>query len=243
MGAIQKALGAEVWNLNMMDFTSYDGEWCTAVEVTIPALPASMLHLLGSEDTEAISAAQTKNQAQAAESLGNILQNLKPNVEILPGDHRAHICAEFCAANKDRLCREFSHFGSCPRGGTCRWAHAMVETFMINFIVAPMAEWAASAEFAATTSDGAKSGERWQPSRPPMSPVADTAPSCTGDRWQPTRAPATPAENTSPKSDDIPKMPAIKSLPPDTRPKNPRFAGRKKWSDIQEESDDELACF
>lgn len=49
---IQNALGSEVWDLNMMDMTSYTGDWHTAVAVTIPALNASMCHLMASQDAE-----------------------------------------------------------------------------------------------------------------------------------------------------------------------------------------------
>lgn len=89
MGVIQSTLGTQVWDLNMMDFTSYEGQWCTAVEITIPEFSASNCHLVASQDVEAIAAAQNENKSQVKQSLTQALQGLKPNVVIDRADHRA----------------------------------------------------------------------------------------------------------------------------------------------------------
>jgi hypothetical protein len=38
---------------------------------------------------------------------------------------------------------------------------------------------------------------------------------------------------------DARKLEPMKPLTPDTRPKNPRLVSQKRWSDIQEESEDD----
>jgi hypothetical protein len=214
--AAHQALGSELWNLNMMDCTDYNGEWFTGVEIMIPALSASHCHLVASEDPEAIEMAQQENQAKAFKSLTKALEDLAPNMVVQQADHRAQVCVEFCAADRNKLCQEFSHFCSCPRGDRCRWAHALIETFMINFILAPLS-WGTdlSAEKEAEThscTDETKQS-RWQPQRPPMPPPEDTQIQKT--------------------------VPPMKPLQPDHRPKNPKLASKKKWSDMGEDSDDD----
>jgi hypothetical protein len=178
-GVVHGALGAELWNLNMMDYISYNGDWCTAVEITIPELGASMCHLFGSQDVEAVNAARDAHQAQVLRSLTQSLKSLEPNMELQPPpDHSGALCVEYCAADRSKLCREFSRFGECPRGGTCRWAHAMVETFVIHFILAPLVgPWDPTMVTEDPKVVPGESNlvtpvktERWQPNRPPMLP-------------------------------------------------------------------------
>jgi len=266
---IQKALGSELWNLNMMDCTDYSGEWITPVEITIPALSASMCHLVASQDSEAIAAAEQANKSQATKSMTEALEDLQPDMVLLPDDQRAPICAEYCPADRRKLCQEFSHFGSCPRGGTCRWAHAMIETFMIHFIVAPL-EWGCSTETegqpaadceAKPAADAPESAGRWQPKRPPMPPREETlaglpladVPANTqlpslDDGLTMESCPARLTMQKAPafgmKEAGADKIETIKPLTPDMRPKNPRLVSKKKWSDIQEDDiDDDCLSF
>jgi hypothetical protein len=243
-GVIQSTLGAELWNLNMMDCTSWAGDsWYTAVEVTIPALNASNCHLMTSQDTEAVEAAQQANQAKAVESITQALNDMKPNMVVQPADHRAQICVEFCAAEREGLCREFAYCGSCPRGHTCRWPHALLENFMINFILAPLS-WG---PMQATTCEPTpavttpSSESRWQPSRPPAAPT----PEKTLAR-KPVETQSSSLKDISKEirkdSDDVPspcKSPMSKPLAADTRPKNPRLAGKQRWSDVDVDDDDD----
>lgn len=243
-GAIQGTLGAELWHLNMMDCASYNGDWCTAVEITIPELSASMLHLIGSQDAEAIAVAQQANQAKVVQALTETLNSLKPNMVIQPADHRASLCVEYCAADRSMLCREFSHFCSCPRGGTCRWAHAMIETFMINFILAPLAQWVPVPEAMEPQMTKSKptpsirercETERWQPSRPPLPPREEDLSDAAVEKPRTAHDDACSALCPRRVEDEIQPI----RLAPDTRPKNPRLVSRRAWADIQEESDDE----
>jgi hypothetical protein len=240
---LHAALGSELWNLNMMDFTDYGGDWYTGVEVTIPALPASMVHLVTSSDVAACEAAMQQNEKKALDSVTQGLQSLEHNMVIMPADDRAHIRVEYCAADRTKLCREFSHFASCPRGSTCRWNHAIVETFLIHLVVAPLTQWCfgdacekdSNVAPAAIKAEGEASAEgRWIPQRPPMPPAQMAVHSprrTTADEEFFT--PKNEAPTGSPKHD------AMTSLTPDSRPKNPRLVSKKKWSDIQEESDDD----
>jgi hypothetical protein len=189
-------------NVSIVDYTSFSGEWCTAVDVVV----------VDSSDA----AKQTNPSEAAVSSLTQALKDLAPYVILNPDEHRAQLCAEFCTEPRDRLCREFSHFGSCPRGATCRWAHAMVETFMINIFVAPTVQDEGTIEVPSTATC-----ERWQPKRPPMPAVEEAARSRV-------------------KEVDGPKAAPMTTLAPDVRAKNPKLVSKKKWSDINDESDDEL---
>jgi len=239
MGVIQSTLGTQVWDLNMMDFTSYEGQWCTAVEITIPEFSASNCHLVASQDVEAIAAAQNENKSQVKQSLTQALQGLKPNVVIDRADHRAEICMDYCAANRNKLCQDFTYWCGCPRvesGGKCRWAHAMIETFMINFVLAPLAQWGCGTEAQAESSlqtppaCETKPTERWQPKRPPMPPKGVSLVNIPRDTQcqSPKSAESTPVSSFEP----------IKSLSPDMRPKNPRLVSTRRWSDVLDDSDD-----
>jgi hypothetical protein len=210
--AAHQALGTELWNLNMIDCTDYNGEWLTGVEIMIPALSASNCHLAESDDAEAIEAAQQENQAKAVKSLTKALKDLAPNMAVQQADRGAQLCVEFCAADRDKLCREFSHFCSCPRGDTCRWAHALIETFMINVVLAPLS-WGTEKEAETHPCTEEAKQARWQPQRPPMPPPEDT-------QMQKSVEP-------------------MKTLQPDHRPKNPKLVSKKKWSDMGEDSDED----
>jgi len=231
---IRKTLGNEVWNLNMMDYTDqYTGEWSTAVEVTIPALNASKCHLVAGQDEQAIAAAQQESQDQAMQSLTKALAN-KPGMVIQTSDHRAQISAEYCAADKTKLCREFSHFGSCPRCDTCRWAHAMVETFLINFILEPLCPW---------DQFEMPAGDNQQLKMPIVSSIEGEK----VERWEPRRPPMPPSEEAAKDTEvinavKIEPMKKVKVVP-ETRPKDPRFASRARWSDISEDSDSDGLIF
>lgn len=222
-GIIHSTLGGEVLNLNMMDGISYDGQWYTAVEITIPELSATtMTESVTSGDAEAITADQQKN----FHSLVQALRDFKPAMVLQPPANGAQICVEFCAAvDPAKLCREFSRCGSCPRGATCRWEHAMMELFMINFVLASWGPWESTTE----SSQGQAKAGRWMPSRPPMPPPETSDGTPTADSF-----------GKHARVDDACKSEAIKALAPDARPKNPRLVSKKRWSDIQDESDDDL---
>lgn len=176
-GVIESTLGSELWDLAMVDCQGFTGEWYTGVAITIPALSASMCHLATSQDAEAIANAQQATQSKATQSLLRALQSMSPNMVINPSDDASRLSVEFCGADRDKLCWEFSHFGQCPRYATCRWAHAMVETFMISIILQPLMD-----------------GMQWgmQCVQPP---VSQATPSPAAGRWQPQRAPAPPKES------------------------------------------------
>jgi len=204
-------LGSELWNLGMMDCPSYNGEWYTAVEITIPTT------ICGSD--EAVKAAQKATQADVVQRLTQALEAVKPNIVLQPADHRAEICIEFCPADRNHLCRDFPHFGMCSRGCTCRWAHAMIETFMINFILAPLD----GTEVAQPEPITPKTTVRWQPGRAPMPTPQEIA--------------LTPCKYS--KAEDSRISEPIKLLAVGRRPKNPRPVAKKSWADISDESDDD----
>lgn len=161
------------------------------------------------------------------------MKSRTPDMVLQPSEQPGQICVEFCAADKTKLCHEYSHFGSCPRGATCRWAHAMIETFVIQFILAPLGPWECSPDGQATQAPETmpasepKATGRWQPSRPPMTPPVEEASAGQSDM--------SAEEGSSPKAV---KMEAMKKLAPDTRPKNPRLASRKSWADMDFSDDD-----
>lgn len=210
-GVINNALGSEVWNLNMMDATGYNGEWFTGVEITIPALCAA--------DDEA----QQKNQSQVVQTLTKALEELAPNMVVQPADHRAQLCVEFCAADRNKLCMEFSQYCSCPRGDKCRWAHAMIETFMINLIVAPLAWGTVTKDVKSVSAPCPKEPKaaRWQPQRPPKAVETQKSP---------------PSGPDSSSEEDVVQIQPMKPLLP---PRRPRVSSRKSWADINEDSDDD----
>lgn len=240
-GVIHHTLGAELWNLNMFDVAMYTGEWSTVIEITIPALSASSCHMVASHNAAEIDAATQKNHTGAVKALRKSIQNLGANWVIQDGNQSAHLCVEFCAADRTRLCRDFSLYGCCHRGDACRWQHAMLETFMINFIMAPLM---GHQDYVGAT-----------PSRPSQQTVTkheEAAPATSG-RWVPTRPPRPPVEETttslapsSPKR-ETPAEPVkagwrpLKELPKDTRPKNPKLVSQRRWSDFVDESDEDSA--
>lgn len=237
-GIIQSTLGGEVWNLNMMDGVSYSGDWFTAVEITIPELSASMCHLVTSGDAEAITAARESSKAQAIQALTQALQKVKPGMVLQPTEEGVQICVEYCAADRTKLCRDFSHFGSCPRSATCRWKHAMIELFMINFVVAPLSEWGSNIEAVGTPAVGkqSKTCGRWQPTRLPKAPSQETKPVYSPDD----------SSNNTTDTGDAGQLETIKPLLPNTRARNSglklRLVSPKKlWCDIEDE-DDDVAC-
>lgn len=139
---IQSSLGNELWNLAMADCQAVNGDLFTSVEITIPALTASMCHLATSNDIEVVAAAQQATQSMAMQSVIQSLQNMGPKMILLPSeDTSSQISVQYCAIDKDMLCWEYSHRGQCPRGSTCRWGHALIETFMISFLLQPLTQW------------------------------------------------------------------------------------------------------
>lgn len=239
---IQHSLGFEVWNLNMVDAVMpYSGEWYTAVEIVIPDLSGSMCRLTGRGDAEAIKTAQESCQSNAIQLIGKALADI-PGMVLQPTEHGAQICVEYCEANRSKLCREYSHCASCPRGPTCRWEHALLELFMINIVLAPTGQWgfeAAEAKYQSKDSPEHKKTGRWQPHRAPMSPPIEAAGETS--RWVPSRPPMPPSEsrNEAPAAN----VETIGPLPVDSRPKNPRLVSRKSWADLQDDSDDDTDCF
>jgi hypothetical protein len=232
---IHSTLGGEVWNLNMMDgMMPYSQQWYTAVEIVIPELDPSMCHLATSGDANAVDLARQSHQSKAISSLKQALQGMSGAI-LQPAEDGAQICVEFCAGNRDKLCREFSHFGCCPRGATCRWEHALIELFMINIVLAPLGQWAEDRH--QHGAPASKPTSRWQPRRPPMPPAQETSASSHSDTSSHSE---TDLSDTTPSSKGASEM---KPLLPDVRPKNPRLTSRKKWSDIQDESDDDLDSF
>lgn len=242
---ITTTLGMELWDLNFMDFTGYNGEWCTAVEITVPELTASMCHLAVSQDAEAVAAAKTANSAQVVQSLTQAFKDCGSDMVLDLADHRAQICVDVCPANGRTPCREFSHTGACPRGGSCHFAHAMFESFMINLIMAPLAQFGfelGTGTQAANTS-GSKVPE-------PKSPA--NKPSSYESRWQPKRAPKPVTEVVLEKEQAVesPKKEVVvdltfepiksNSAPEISRRKSSSLRERKqKWSDILDDSDED----
>lgn len=254
-GIIESTLGSEVWDLSMVDCIGAAGEWYTAVAITIPALTASMVHLATSQDTELVAAAQQATQSLAVQSLIHSLQNMSPHMVITPSEDTSRLSVEYCGADRDRLCWEFSHLGQCPRGASCRWQHAMVETFLISIMLQPLMNWGLG-----------------QPEAPPQESKEAQATVLT--RWQPQRAPQPPRDASKPKrnvaslplttiehkgfssgdDDDTPfpdymedrnfGMPVtpkevikceLKVSTPPTLTRRPRVG--RSWADIQEDSD------
>jgi len=240
---ITNTLGMELWDMNMMDFTGYNGEWCTAVEITVPELNASMCHLAASQDAEAIAAAKAANGTQVVQSLTQALKACGSDVVLDCADHRAQICVDVCPANGRTPCREFSHSGTCPRGGSCHYAHAMFESFMINLILAPLAGFGYGTETQAP--QGAKPEVPSPVANKPSSYEQERAAKMAESRWQPKRAPKPVQENIvekvpeldSPKADVITFKPTM-SLSPESRRKTSSLS-RQKWSDILDDSDEE----
>lgn len=134
MDVIQRTFGTQLWDLSMVDCQSFSGDWYTSVGITIPA----SCHVATSQDAGAIAASQQATQSLALQSLTESLQDLSPKVIVSPSEDPAYLSVSYCGADRDMLCWEFSHHGHCPRGSTCRWAHAMIETFLINFMLAPL---------------------------------------------------------------------------------------------------------
>lgn len=256
-GVIEGTLGSEVWDLSMVDCQGFTGEWYTAVAITIPALSASMVHLATSTDVELLATAQLATQTQAVQSLMHSLEGMSPQMKLSPTEDASRLSVEYCGADRDKLCWEFSHFGQCPRHATCRWQHAMVETFLITIMLQPIldAPWG------------------WgQPTPPPVSQKGKEAESSkpTG-RWQPQRPPAPTALQEEARRSRMSSLPLTKSLPltsieqkgcysgdddeedrdfgvapepksalskastPTTPARRPRVG--RSWADIQEDSD------
>lgn len=229
-GVIQNTLGMELWDLNMMDFTGYNGEWCTAVEITVPELNASMCHLAVSQDAEALAVAKTANGAQVVQSLTQAFKACGSDMVVDDHDHRAQICVDVCPANGRKPCREFSHTGTCPRGGACHFAHAMFENFMINLILAPLAQFESGMDGQAPS--GAKAAE------------PTNKPSSYESRWQPKRAPKPVKEQVVVEAPIVESPKKASAFEPIVSQEG--IARRKssstrtqKWSDILDDSDEE----
>lgn len=255
-GVIEATLGSEVWDLSMVDCQGFTGEWYTAVAITIPALSASMVHLATSTDAELVAAAQLATQTQAVQSLMHSLEGMSPQMKLSPTEDASRLSVEYCGADRDKLCWEFSHFGHCPRNATCRWQHAMVETFLITIMLQPIldAPWGWGQPQAPPLQDS-KEATRWQPQRPP-------APSALQEEARKSRMANLPLTKSLPltsieqkgccsgEDDDTPfpehmqdcdfgMAPEPKSLgkasTPPTPVRRPRVG--RSWADIQEDSD------
>jgi len=254
---IQTTLGSELWDLSMVDYQSLDGtEWYTNVDVVIPALNASMCHLVTSQDFEAISAAQQASQSMAMQCVCDALQNLGPKVTAVPSGDAPVLSVQYCEADKDYLCWEFSHHGHCPRGSTCHWPHAFIETFLINFILQPLTSWG----FGSPTTEAPNTAQgQVEMPPPPMAnkqnhsstlpglPLTNFSSKTTdqqNDFFVDTDETPWPDHskelgfNVKVANDDKPQITKTKSkdLTPTLRSKNP---SRRMWADIQEDSDDE----
>jgi hypothetical protein len=256
--SIQSALGSELWDLSMVDLQAFDGHWYTNVDVVVPALNASMCHLVTSGDMEAVAAAQAASQSMAMQRVGNSLQNLSPKVTVTPCEDSPQLSVQYCGADQDKLCWEFAQHGHCPRGSTCKWAHAIIETFVINFLLQPL------------TSFGFGSPTTEEPNAYPVqggmpAPVASqqkdssTLPglkltSISNTNLADSDCQSDPDETPWPDhvEDKSFHVKAIggsrqqiiehssKDVTPTLRSRNP---SRKMWADIQEDSDDEPLAF
>lgn len=227
---IQSTLGSQLWDLSMVDCQSFTGEWYTAVEITIPA----------------------PMQSHALQSLIQSLQSSSPNMTIMPSEDSSHLSVQYCAADKEQLCWEFTHKGRCPRRSTCRWAHAVLETFMISFVLQPVMQWVCDTAMPLQT-------EVWAP--PVQAPTVDAQ-----VQYVPVLVPVEhlrdqtgvysfpdPANRPWPDScvqeqsftlgsDKLqPVTEELKGVKP-VAPSRIRSGGRK-WADIQEDSDGDEAIF
>jgi len=246
-------LGGEVWNLAMGDCQSSTGEFYTAVEITIPALSASLCHLATSDDPEEIAAGQQATQSMALQSLLESLQNLSPKMTVMPSEDGSQLSVEYCGADRDMLCWEFAHTCHCPRGSTCRWAHAIVETFLISFMLQPLMQWSGPEETTQQQSEaegapmGASLSEQSNSSTLPALPMTnifeqkgssslddpdDTPwPECVQDRSFGMKELETASAKAVEKES--------KAVTPVVRPR--RIPSGRSWADIQEDSDGDEA--
>lgn len=255
---LETTLGTELWDLSMVDYQSLDGnEWYTHVDVVIPALSASMCHLAASQDVEAIFAAQQAAQSMAMQKVCDALSKLGSKVTVVPSeDGSPQVSMQYCEADKDTLCWEFAHRGHCPRMSTCRWHHAFLETFLINFMLQPLTSWG----FGSPTTGTPNTAEGQAQMAPPMAneqnhsstlsclPLTNGAFKTTDQKncylVDPEETPwpdhiKEPGFNMKVANGDQPQITKTnsKELTPTLRAKNP---SRRMWADIQEDSDDEL---
>lgn len=170
MAVIQSTLGAELWDLMMVDCQSFTGEMYTTVDIIIPAMSAAHCHLVASQDTEAVAAAQQAHRIQAVQSLLQSFAALSPKVMVTPPppEGQSQLAVTYCGADRDQLCWDYSHHGVCTRMHKCQWAHAFVETFFINLILQPLNQWFVPAGPSPMVENEQKQ-DRWVPMRPPVS--------------------------------------------------------------------------
>jgi len=132
-GIIQSASGSELWSISMLDYAPDCGDWYIVVEI---ALPAIMCHVASRQDMAAFAAAEQAMKDLALQSLIESLESASSKMAIGPSsDCSSHLSLQFCDADRDMLCWEFAESGRCPRGSSCRWAHARVESFEVSFVM------------------------------------------------------------------------------------------------------------
>lgn len=248
--AIQATLGSELWDLSLVDCDCGNGAWYTHVDVVVPALNAGLCHLATSNDVDEIAAAHLTTQSMALQSICDALQNISPKVSIERFEENpSQISVQYCAADKDMLCWEFSHHGRCPRRSTCKWSHAILETFLINIVLQPLMNWLQSD---ATVADSMAMGQNEAPA------FSQTLPMGLPLTSIPSQPSGLPLTNISePDPDDTPWPDHIKDhsfnlkvidndepeVSVDLKDQTPtlgsRNPSRKSWADIQEDSDDD----
>lgn len=241
---IFNSLGSELWDLSMVDAQGFSGEWYTNVDVVIPALSASMCHLVASGDTDAIAAAQLATQTAAMKSVCDALSAMAPAVTVTPpeGEALPQLSVEYCAADKAMLCWEYAHHGCCPRGSRCGWAHALLETFMINFLLQPLTNWGTSAETASTcTPSITEASSESSGSHPEKEPVSLPLPSGKQEETrrcceENVETPTTGVADLQLSKKECKLKETKPLLTPTLRSQNP---SRRMWADIEEDSEDE----
>jgi len=231
MGVIQSTFGRELWDVLMVDCQSFTGEMYTTVDIIIPAMSASHCHLVTSEDTEAV-----------AESLLQSLAALSPKVIVTPPppEGQSQLTVTYCGADRDQLCWDYSHYGACTRMHKCQWAHAFVETFLINLTLQPLNQWSENVPVApSSTVESEQKQGRWMPMRPPK-------PADNGNTALPVtnmNEPSPPDQQAIGVVEDPEEKPVRKKLPmaeptEEKIPSRRRLLSRKNWADIEEDDDD-----
>jgi len=242
MGVIQSVLGSELLDVLMVDCQSFAGDVYTTVDIIIPAMSASHFHLVASQDTEAVAAAQQAHRVQAVQSLLQSFAALSPKVIVTPPppEGQSQLTVTHCGADRDHLCWDYSHYGTCTRMHKCQWAHAFVETFLINLILQPLDQWFEDVPVApSSTVESEQKQGRWMPMRPPRS--ADN-----GNTALPVtnmNEPSPPDQQAIGVVEDPEEKPVRKKLPmaeptQEKIPSRRRLLSRQNWADIEEDDDD-----
>jgi hypothetical protein len=69
---------------------------------------------------------------QAFKTLGSKAKAIEPSAD------QTQLHVKYSEVSSDKLCWEFAQYGSCPRP-SCRWEHAVLESFVVSIMVQPLA--------------------------------------------------------------------------------------------------------